>query len=348
MGAWYYKSKPEVKIMYKKMIITVDGSELSKTLFPYAKELAARMGLEMIFLYVSTPPDPESLAIYQAYVEHIAEITAREAIEVREKAGIQMPDRPVKAEGKVVKGHPAEEILRCADENDVDLLLMATHGRSGIMRWAVGSVADKVLRSSTVPVWLVRAAALEETADDEGQIRKIVVPLDGSELAESVLPHVETIAKQEQGEPVEVILLMVCEPLVIPPVSASPISTIEVPMNWGNIVEEHLDYTKKVSEEYLGGVAKRFLDAGLKVSTEIVDGVPAQEIIDYANAVPHSLIAMLTHGRSGLGRWAYGSVAEKVLSGASRPVLLVRPPYDGRLPLLQSFVGTMRSLPPTI
>ena len=125
----------------------------------------------------------------------------------------------MKAEGEVVVGHPAEEILRYADEKEVDLILMATHGRSGIKRWALGSVADKVLRSSTIPVWLVRAGAPEQRTDDEGLIRKIIVPLDGSELSESVLPHVEMLVKQWGAELIDVVLLMVCEPLVIPPIS---------------------------------------------------------------------------------------------------------------------------------
>ena len=77
-------------------------------------------------------------------------------------------------------------------------------------------------------------------------------------------------------------------------------------------------------------------------------GMPAEEIINYANRNPFSLIAMATHGRSGLGRWAYGSVADKVLSGASRPVFLVRPPSADGLTLLQTFVGTVRSLPPLV
>lgn len=334
--------------MNKRMLITLDGSDLSEIILPYAREMAGRLGFEMIFLYVCNAHESESLAVYRAYVEHTAEIVAGGANEIREETGTLAQDQPVKVEGKVVIGHPAEEILRFADQEEVDLLLMATHGRSGIKRWALGSVADKVLRSATVPVLLVRAATLEETADDEGRIRKIVVPLDGSEMAESVLPQIEMMARQANGELVDIILLMVCEPLVIPPLATSPITTMEVPTNWGKIVEEHMAYSNGLAREYLAGIEARLNNAGLKVSTEILDGVPAQEIIEYTNSTPSSLIAMATHGRSGIGRWAYGSVAEKVLSGASRPVFLVRPSSDKGLSLLRTFVGTVRSLPPTI
>jgi nucleotide-binding universal stress UspA family protein len=329
--------------MYKRMLIPLDGSELAEILFPYAKELAGRLGLEMTFLYVCRPHESESLAVYRAYVEHVAEIIAGQVKEIREKAGIQTQDQPVKAVGEVVVGHPAEEILRYADEKEVDLLLMATHGRSGIKRWALGSVADKVLRLSTVPVWLVRAAALEHVTADEGQVRKILVPLDGSKLAESVLPHVEMLAKQWGVGLIDLVLFTVCEPLVIP-----PLPTVEMPVNWGNIVEEHAVYSKKAAGQYLAMVAARLNDAGLKVSSEVIEGIPAEVIINYANGNPYSLIAMATHGRSGLGRWAYGSVAGKVLSGASRPVFLVRPSSADGLTLLQTFVGTVRSLPPLV
>jgi len=330
--------------MYKKMLVPLDGSELAETLFPYAKELAGRLGLEMTFLYVCNHHESDSLAVYQSYVEHVAEIITNQAIELQEKLGTQTQGKSVRAEGEVVVGHPAEEILRCADEKEVDLLLMATHGRSGVRRWTLGSVADKVLRSSTIPVCLVRAAAPEMSAEDDGQIRKIIVPLDGSELAESILAHIEILAKQWDAKLIDVVLLMVCEPLVIAPLP----TTEEVPAFWGNIVEEHIDYSKKAAGQYLSGVAKHLYNAGLKVDSEVVEGVPAEEIIKYANGIPGSLIAMATHGRSGLGRWAYGSVAEKVLSGASRPVFLVRPPSAAGLSLLQSFVGNVRSLPPTI
>lgn len=334
--------------MTKRILIALDGSELSEIIFPYAKEMAARMGFELIFLYVCNPHESELFSVYRAYIEHTAETVASEAGQIREETSTQAQEPQIKAAGKVAVGHPAEEILRCADEEEVDLLLMATHGRSGIKRWALGSVADKVLRSSAVPVLLVRAAALEKTADDEGRIRKIVVPLDGSEVAESVLPHIEMMTKQRNGELVDVTLLMVCEPLVLPPISTTPITTTEVPTDWGKIVKEHIAYSYGIAKEYLAGVEARLKDAGLKVNTEVADGIPAQEIIDYANSIPGSLIAMATHGRSGLGRWAYGSVAEKVLSGASRPVILVRPPSDKGLSLLQTFVGTVRSMPPTI
>ena len=127
-------------------------------------------------------------------------------------------------------GYPPDEILRYADENDVDLILMATHGRTGPKRWTMGSVADKILRASKVPVWLVRALIPDETPYDKWPSKTMLVPLDGSELAESVLPHAEALAKQRDTKLLEVVLLRVCEPTVAPSYYAPELSG--VPLNW--------------------------------------------------------------------------------------------------------------------
>jgi len=306
--------------MYKRMLVPLDGSELAEVVFPYAKELAGRLDLDIVFLHVCSPHESESLPMYRAYVEHAAEITRLQSREVQAKTGIQPGAKAVEARGEVAVGHPAEEIVRYTDENDIDLILIATHGRSGIRHWVMGSVADKVLRASRVPVWLVRAGIPEEIVHDKWPKRTILVPLDGSELGESVLPHVEALAKQRGVELVDVVLLRVCEHPVIP--SDYP---ADMPLSWEEHVKQITDHVKQVSAQYLAGVEKRLTDAGLRVRSEVLMGKPADEIIDYADKNPFNLIVMATHGSSGLSRWEYGSVADKVLHGVSSPIFLVRP-----------------------
>ncbi len=306
--------------MYKRMLVPLDGSELAEVVFTYAKELAARFDLDLTFLHVCSPDEREMLPMHRAYVERVAETVRRQSEEVQEKAGIEPGGKAVAAHGELTVGYPAEEIVRYADENDIDLILMATHGRSGISRWAIGSVADKVLRASKKPVWLVRAGIPEEIVYDKWPRKTILVPLDGSELAESVLPHVEALAKQRGAEVVDVVLLRVYEQAIIPLDYAEG-----VPMGWGKQLEQETARCKQVAGQYLAGVEKRLKDTGLTVKSEVLEGKAAEEIADYAKRNPFNLIAMATHGRSGIGRWAYGSVAEKVVAGVSSPLLLVRP-----------------------
>jgi len=145
----------------------------------------------------------------------------------------------------------------------------------------------------------------------------MLVPLDGSELAEAVLPHVEALAKQRGTELVDVVLLAICEPGVLPP----DYPHAEGVINW----DEHVAIIKGEKVQYLNGVEKRLTDAGLNVRSDVLMGDAANVIVDYAASSPFNLIVMSTHGRSGVSRWVFGSVAEKVLQGVSSPILLVRP-----------------------
>lgn len=306
--------------MYKRILVPLDGSELSEVVFPYAKELAGRLDLDVILLHVHSPEESETVPLHRAYIEHKAEIIKRQSKEVQQKIGIGPRGKAVQVRGELAVGYPAEEILRYADENDIDLILMATRGRSGIRRWVMGSVADKVLQASSVPVWLVRAGLPEEIVYDKWPRRTILAPLDGSKLAEAVLPHVEALAKQRGAELVDVILLRVCEPAVMP---------AYFPPNIPVMPEEYIRLEtagcKAIAEQYLAGVEKRLKNAGLRVQSEVLAGEPAEKIIDYANTHLFNLIVMSTHARSGLSRWTYGSVATKVLQGVSSPIFLVRP-----------------------
>lgn len=303
-------------ITYERMLVPLDGSELAEVVFAYAKELAGRLGTDVILLHVCALEETEQLPMRRAYIEHSVEIIKGQSEELQKKSGAQAGSKAIEVRGEVATGYPAEEIIRYAEANHVDLILMATHGRSGIKRWTMGSVADKVLRVSKVPVWLVRAGVPKEIVYDQLPTRKILVLLDGSELAESVLPHVEAVAKQQGAGPVEVVLLTVCEPMLLP--SYYPIT---MPLSW----DDHVTMCKRESEQYLAKTEKRLKDTGLRVRSEVLTGKPADAIVDYVNKNPVNLIVMSTHGRSGLGRWVFGSVAEKVLLGVTSPILLIRP-----------------------
>ena len=148
---------------------------------------------------------------------------------------------------------------------------------------------------------------------------KILVPLDGSELAESVLPHVETIARG--CSVVEIVLLRVCE---------APSILADYPEGKDKSWEKHVGRMTTNAQQqcniYLGDIEKQLRDQGFNVKTESCLGKPADEIINYANENNVDLIIMASHGRAGVSRWAYGSVADKVLRSSCVPVLLIKVP----------------------
>ncbi len=309
--------------MYQRMLVPLDGSELAEVVFTYAKEFAGRLGLEVLLLHVSSPDGRELLPMRRAYIEHAAEIIQREARRAQRRAGVEGKDRRITVTGEVAMGYAPEEILRYADEHNVDLITMATHGLSGINRWVLGSVADKVLRASKVPVLLVRAGVPDEIVYDQWPKRTFLVLLDGSEIAEAVLPHVEVLAKQRTPPVDEVVLLRVCEPPATPSSSGPELGG--VPLNWGQIVEQEMVRERQAARGYLAGAEKRLRDKDINVRSEILEGKAADEIIEYVKKNPFNLVVMATHGRSGLSRLVYGSVAASVLQGVSSPILLVKP-----------------------
>jgi len=147
----------------------------------------------------------------------------------------------------------------------------------------------------------------------------LLVPLDGSELAESVLPHAEALAKQLGTELVNVTLLLVCEP------SGMSTDFTRIYLDQRESEKQYMAYCKPAAERYLAAVGKRLRDAGFRVQSEVLVGIASRKIVDYANKNPIDLIVISTCGQSGPGFWPWGSVADKVLQGVSKPILLIRP-----------------------
>ena len=150
--------------------------------------------------------------------------------------------------------------------------------------------------------------------------KTIVVPLDGSKLAESVLPHVQALAEEEGIEQVEVILLRVCDT----PVILADYPEAIMPLTWEEHIEHEIARHKSAGKRYLAEVEKRLTDAGFYVRSEVLLGEPAEEIVKYVNENHCNLIAIATDRRSRFIRWLQGSVADKVLRRAQSPVYLVR------------------------
>ncbi len=148
---------------------------------------------------------------------------------------------------------------------------------------------------------------------------KILVPLDGSKLAECVLPHVENVAKGCGVS--EVVLLRICEPPSI--LSDYPES---MPRSWNENVSKMTKHMENQCSLYLGEIEKQLKDSGLYVRTESRLGDAAAEIVDFADKNEIDLIIMASHGRSGPSRWAYGSTADKVLRSTCVPVMVIKGP----------------------
>ncbi|MBN1191640.1 MAG: universal stress protein [Dehalococcoidales bacterium] len=302
--------------MYKRMLVLLDGSKLAEVVFSYARELSGRFGLDLDLLHVCNSQEADQLPMREAYVEHMAEELKKQSEDLIQKVGAEGKKKSINVKSEVLVGYPADEILKYIDENEIDLLLLSTHGSSGIRRWGLGSVAEKVIHESSVPVWLVPSQLLDEIIYDKFQERSVLIPLDGSPKAESILPHIQELTIQRRTD-TEFLLLYVAKLPPVPMVSQS--------REW----VQDITAIKKAGQEYLDKTVKKLKNAGFQARGELVEGDPAEEIVKYATEHHPRLIAMSTHGRTGFTKFIFSSVTESVLRRLRKtPLFLVGPAED--------------------
>ena len=207
---------------------------------------------------------------------------------------------------------PVNDVLQgYARRNDVDLIVISTHGRSGISRLSLGSVTDSLIRHTTIPVLVVKPSTSYLNPQLSEVFKRIVVPLDGSELAEQILPRVLTLANLEEAE---ITLLN-----VLVPQSYSQKEIVDPNLPWW-------DKDISVAQSYLFRIAGNLRRAGVPVTTDIVisENV-AGAIGDFASREKADLIAIATHGRGGLNRMLHGSVADAVMHSTRISMLVFKP-----------------------
>lgn len=295
--------------MYEKIIVPLDGSELAEIALPYAEEMAARLGSEVTLLHVCQLDDDPYRRMRTCYLDHMIETTEQGA---RSCAGIKAREltRPRAA---LVVGDPAEEIVRHACEENADLIVMATRGRSGVGRWASGSVADEVVRTTLKPTALIRGKSRGAKAMRKGLVKRILVPLDGSERSETVLPFAQELAL---GLGAQIFLFRVLSTCYQ---SMDSDGYVNIPIS-----NKDMAWIKSRAVTYMDELAERLSREGTDSSVELRQGVPADCIIDFADEISADLVAMSTRGHSGIGRWVFGSVADRVLHGVDAPLFVVK------------------------
>jgi nucleotide-binding universal stress UspA family protein len=232
---------------------------------------------------------------------------------------------PLKQEGIQIKGivavgeDPTREILQYASVKECDLIAMATRDRNLLSQAVTGSVTNEVLRSAQVPVLAVTPEKNGVSPGQRVEISTILVPLDGSSFAEAVLPYVEHLARKLSLEVVLVRVLQVRD--IYPPPLSLPAPSDEGSPQIYAIAEEAA--VEEITR-YLQDTADRLTGEGINVRWELVRGDPVgSRIADLAKEFPHNMIALASHGRSGIARWVMGSVAEDLLRATGDPVLII-------------------------
>jgi len=305
--------------MYSKLIICLDGSRLSESILPYARTIVKAFDVPVELLQAIDPETIQACAnpgsgLFLDVVEADLRRYSKDYLDsMKDSLG-------TKAVNCVVEvGNPAEVIVERAERDAEALVAMSTHGHSGFKRWYMGSVADKVLHASRSPLLVVRGREAEASRDDMANIKHLLLPLDGSPLAEMALPHAVTLAKALSTD---LELMRVYTPLTQAYYGEGFIPNYD----------EMTEMLRADAQEYLEEKASTARAEGLDdVKCIVEEGDAAGEIIDVAKKMDDNLVVMSSHGRSGVSRWVLGGTADRVVRYSEDPVLIIRAPEQERV-----------------
>ncbi len=280
--------------MLKKILVPLDGSELGELVLPYVEEMGRRLDSEIVLLHFCLPDLEQFCHEHQIYLQHISQIVKRHT-----KSTVKTV---------ALAGRANRIIVDYALNEDVGLIVGLSRSESDTSKWTIGSTADKVIRETSKPVLI---------------LNKVLIPLDGSRASEAILPYVRNfmygISKDEETE---VTLLRVLSPSHHVPVGEA---VVIVPYT-----DVELSQLKEQAESYLVEIGKELEQDGIIVHCDAVtrSNSTADQILDVAKKSKINLIAMSTHGRTGISRLFLGTTTDRVLHSINIPILLIKPTED--------------------
>lgn len=289
---------------FKRILVPLDGSGLAERALAPALALAEAMLAKVFFIRVAIPLslnlDPK---FYQCTIELRQDEAKRYLRSIQSRFSSSQAD----IETQVLVGRAARSIINFAQEMEIDLIVMSSHGRSGVNRWIYGSVADKVLHNAPCAKVIIHPQVIIETYS----IKRILVPLDGSSIAEQALEPALALAESVSAE------------LIFLRVTSVPQITVQPLPGWPGL-DAVMEAAEQEANAYLQGMQAAMGDSPVSTSLRVTTGPAAEDIIDVADNQKVDLIVMCSHGRSGIERWVFGSVAEKVLRGANCVTLVIQ------------------------
>ncbi len=312
--------------MYKSILVPLDGSAFGEHALPLALTVAQRANAKLFLVHVHSP----LTAVYseiQVYDDSLdTQLLARNKVYLDSIVQKLTSHSSVKISSHVEEGEVTPTIAEFATKNQIDLVVMTSHGRGPLGRFWLGSVADELVRTLPMPLLLIRPHEEEPDWQDPKELKHFLLPLDGTHFAERMIESAVNLGSLMDAD---YTLLRAIKP-VLPP--SAPVGT----MGMGHVAEtmmtqmqEMQKHVEEKAKEYLEEIAGRLRARSLNVKTEVVvEEHPASAVLQRATLPEIDAVAIETHGRHGLSRLFMGSVTEKVLRGSHVPVLIHRGPDD--------------------
>jgi nucleotide-binding universal stress UspA family protein len=308
--------------MYRSIVVPLDGSSAAEHALPWALSIAERHAGAVVHLVRAHIP-PAPVMVGSELAADIALDAAIRGIETKyleEVAQRVQKKTSVTVQYALLDDAIVDAVLDYAKSANAGLVVLTTHGRGAFARFWLGSVADGLMRHATVPTLMLRPRDDEQPADFASRptVQRLVLPLDGSELAERIIEPAIELGKTFDAEYALVLVLEAVENI-----EALAAKKLTIPGGW------FPEATAAKADAYLEHVVHRLRGRQLTAHRKVIPhGAAAGAVLEYAHTHGHSAIALATHGRSGLKRLLLGSVADKIIRGATMPVLIYHPAQD--------------------
>jgi nucleotide-binding universal stress UspA family protein len=306
-------------IMLQRPLLALDSNSIAEHAIPFVTLLARQLHQPVVL--VSVTPDEHDVdhvvRMARSGIAVVGHQFAQRADMYLRRMRARLSEEGVEAVIDVRRGEAAPAILEAARAHDAELIAVATHGRGGLERWVLGSVADKVVRNSPVPVLLVKPPEGDRPA--VAALTELLVPLDGSQVAEAAIPYAAYLARAF-SVPIRVIRT----------VPVSPWTAASTDVDGATIVPpEVLAELEEDAQHYLERIVAQLVEQEVQATAHFATlKAPEAEILERAAAVAGSFVVMTSNGRTGWRRTLLGSVTDRVVRGCSVPVLVIRPPSD--------------------
>ncbi len=281
----------------KTLIVPLDMSCSSTNALSLAGSLAQAVGARIELIHV----------LSRVRVPATRDAMPFEAELFLARARAELPP-DVEVRTNVLGGDPVERVLERVQRDPDSLIVVSSRGRAGLARAVLGSISDQMVRMSPVPIVVSR----EDMHTPRLSLSSILVPLDSSPLSERALPWATNIARKTDARVTLVSVIDVNQLAAYAGIDRQPV-----------LLSDLEEESRDLAREYLDDVVRRFRSQGLRATWEVRLGQPTDEIIRVAETTAADLVVMSTHGRGGIGRWAFGSITDDVLKRGNTPVMII-------------------------
>jgi nucleotide-binding universal stress UspA family protein len=304
------------------VLIPLDGSPLAEHAIPFGRALAGPGGT-VVFLEVMPEPEPIRGLLGDLIVnaEEAGEMLEEETITRLDETAGRWEAVAGDVQLETRQGAPAEQMLKFAQEQDCRYIAMASHGKGALQRLAFGSVADQVARTSPIPVLMIHTEG-KKPAIEAISIKRLILPMDGSELAKAAIPVAIDIGKRLKTP---ALVMQAVTPEVIATTYPGTESYYAA-----DIYDELITQQENTAKDELAPATEKLTKAGVEATAQVLIGSVGEAIESVVQL--GDIIIMTSHGRTGIKRFVLGSVAERLIRSGVAPVLLVPAPGRSEAP----------------